>query len=215
MNQKRKQGVNRKLKQEDAIINTSFSCTTNVIDDINPSDLQSFCDQWKNKKYCACMRAYYENWYTMWLCFDLDEENHATHIFKRVRVFKLVNGRCLACSCNLFEHIGVVCVHISKIVNEISVYFWHAIHWKSCNFYYLREGTSDFMNNMCEILAFTNKTLGACWDNVPSCQNYTFLSSNDVAPSHFTEVLESEWPIVLNCPFEWIKKQWKFRTWMI
>ena len=66
------------------------------------------------------------------------------------------------------------------------------MHCKSHHFYYFREGTSDTINNFHENLAFTSKAPGECWDNVPSCKNYPFLSSNDVMPSHLTDVLESE-----------------------
>ena len=55
---------------------------------------------------------------------------------------------------------------------------------------------------MYEDLAFINPPPGVYFDKVPSCEKYPFLSSKEVDPSSFTDVLESEWPIVLNWSFE-------------
>ena len=58
------------------------------------------------------------------------------------------------------------------------------------------------MNNMHEELSFNNSQPGACWDKVPSCIGHPYVSSTNVTPSSFSAVLDSEWPIVLNWPYE-------------
>ena len=127
-------------------------------------------------------------------------------IFKRVRIVKLVNGYYLKCSCNFYTHIGTCCVHIAVTIDEITVQLWHAMHAKSCNFHHLREGTSDQSNQMYEDLVFTNSPPRAHWDNIPSSNNCPQISSNLVNSSSFTDVLKSEWPIVLNWTFELSEK---------
>ena len=37
-----------------------------------------------------------------------------------------------------------------------------------------------------------------CWDKVTSNETHHVSSANDVAENGFTDVLQSEWPIVLN-----------------
>ena len=84
----------------------------------------------ENAKFYACMRIDDETWYVMRFYFDLHQENNKIPLFKRFKLVKLVNGCYLACSCNLFIHIGVACVYIATIVNEINAHFWHEMHWK-------------------------------------------------------------------------------------
>ena len=155
MNEKRKHGINRKLKREANLISASSSSyATNVSNDVNPKALQWFYNIWKNKDSYVYMRVDYETWYVMRLHYDFDSENNIMPIFKRVRIVKLINGCYLCCSCNLYKIIGIGCVHIAAIVNEITVHFWHVMHYKSYNFYYLREGTSDVINNVYEEFGF-------------------------------------------------------------
>ena len=108
------------------------------------------------------MRVDYETWHAMRLCFHLDQENNATLIFERVRIVKLFNGCYLACSCHLFTCIGVACVQIDATTNEISAHFLHTMHWKQHNFYYLREGTGNAINDVHDNFEFENKAPGAC-----------------------------------------------------
>ena len=143
MNEKRKHGINRKLKREANLISAISSCTTNISNEINPKALQWFYNMWKNKDSCVYMRVDYETWHVMRLHYDFDSKNNVKPIFKRVRIVKLINRCYLVCSCKKHINIGVGCVHIASIINEITVHFWHMMHHKSYNFYYLRKGTSD------------------------------------------------------------------------
>ena len=88
------------------------------------------------------------------------------------------------------------------MIGEITVSLWHTMHWKSYAFYYLREGTSDELNNMHEDLAFNNSQPGVCWGKATSEQSYPVLSTDQVTASSFTDVLESEWTIVLNWSYD-------------
>ena len=83
-----------------------------------------------------------------------------------------------------FTHIGVACIHIATILNEISAHFWLAMHWKSYDFYYSRQVASDDINNMCENLVFASKAPGTCWDNIPSCEK--LLSYHKMMLRHHT-----------------------------
>ena len=74
------------------------------------------------------------------------------------------------------------------------------MHWKLHAFHCLREGKSADLNKTHEDLAFTNSPPGVCWDKVPVNDSYPVLFTNEVAESSFTDVLQSEWPIVLNWP---------------
>ena len=57
MNQKRRHGVNRKLKQEAAIITATSLYTNNISNEINPSRIQWFINVWKNKNNYARTRV--------------------------------------------------------------------------------------------------------------------------------------------------------------
>ena len=80
------------------------------------------------------------------------------------------------------------------------------MYYKSYNFYCIREGTSDVINNIYEELAFNNYLSGAHWNKMPSCDDHPCVSSTNVTPSSFIAILESEWPIVLNWPYEMCEK---------
>ena len=99
MNEKRKHGINRKLKREANLMSASSSHTTNASDDVNPTPLQWFYNIWKNRKQHVHMIVDYETWHAMRLHYDLDAENNIRPIFKRVRIVKLINRCYLVCSC--------------------------------------------------------------------------------------------------------------------
>ena len=137
------------------------------------------------------MRIDHETWYEMRLCFDLDTENNVVPTFKRVQFIKLVNDYYLCSSCDLCTHVGAGCAHVAKIIDEINVYFWHIINWKSHVFYYLCDGTLLEVNNIFENQAFINSPTGLCWDKVTSNETYPFFSANNVTANSFTVVFKS------------------------
>ena len=81
----------------------------------------------ENRNHHACMRVDFETWYVMRLHYDLDEENNIKTMFKQIRVVKLVNGCYLVCSCILYANIGIGCVHISTMIDDMAVHFWHVM----------------------------------------------------------------------------------------
>ena len=173
---------------------------TNFSDNINPKAVQMFFNKWKNRAHYASMRVDYCTWYVMCMHYNFIGKNTMIPIFKRTHVIKLAGGCYLCCSCNLCKHTGIACTHIAFIIDEISPYFLHVMHLKSCAFYYLREGTSDKMSKHFENVSFLNEAPGVYWDKVLLSDSYPMLSTNTVTLESFADVIELDWPIILNWP---------------
>ena len=124
--------------------------------------------------------------------FDLNEESNVAPVLKRVCIAKLLKGCCLNCSCDLHAHVGIDYVCIAAIIDEIIVYFWCSMHWKSCAFHCLHEGVSTDLKKTHEDLAFTNSPPVFYWDKVLMNHSYLVLTTNEVIESSFTDVLQSE-----------------------
>ena len=76
--------------------------------------------------------------------------------------------------------------HTAATIDEINVYFWYVIHWKSHTCHYSREGTSADLIKMHKDLAFTNSPPGMFWDNVSLNHSHPMSSTNEFTESSFT-----------------------------
>ena len=170
------------------------------LDGVEKKAVQILKGEWDMASEYAHARIDYENWHVM--LKNPKKSDTCRPSIRRVRVVKLVSGKHLTCSCNLFIQIGVCCRHVLHVSRNVNQHCFHVTNWKIYNFHYLREDTTEEMNTMFENLAFNDPIPDVLITNMASSDSYPVLSDEDMPLAEFENVLNSKWPIITNWPKE-------------